>query len=107
MEQTKLSKQQKKIIMVIGDSYYGKRKELFTNRIKLNREITNTTGNFNQFMGKSKNFKPMTNSAKATMSRSLKRLKKRGIIKKGYNTYELTDNQGVETYNRLMKKKNT
>lgn len=108
MKQTKLSKQQKKIIMILGKNYYESKKKGRSpgvHRIKLKREATNTPSR--HYI----DWKPMTNSARASATRSLKRLRKRGVIKQvsvsiGYHNEHTLTKEGIKTYKELKKEKN-
>lgn len=107
-KQTKLSKQQKKIIMILGESHDKAKKKGFSGgvkRIELKRKATDTPGAIELRLS---TYKPMTNSANASVTRSLKSLKKRGLVDAGkavsFNKHTLTE-EGRMIYKGLKKTK--
>lgn len=95
MKQTKLSKQQKKIIIIIGDDYDKSKQGI--ELIKLKRQTANLT------------YEPITNSVNASVTRSLTRLKERGLIKHSENTlfsdHYILSKEGLQVYKELKRQK--
>jgi len=104
--------------MILGKDYEDKKKKKGTPRVGrmfLKRKTTNTPGT-RSWHGTSCDYKPMTNSANASVTRSLKSLKERGIIKYpphsdypeeylDYHSFTLTDKEGLRVYKDLKKTK--
>ncbi len=101
-KQTKLSKQQKKIIMILGNGFKktGHRWNRGVDRIGLKRKVSKT-----------KNGEPMTKVAVVSVGRSLKRLQDRGIVEYGqsylredtwtHDRFTLTEKEGMRVYKNL------
>lgn len=101
MKQTKLSKQQKEIITILGKTH--DRQKEWTNIRFLNREIMD-----DPFEIGAPKRKTISNSKKASMSRSLSRLESRGLINKprphlnGTGRCKLNE-KGLQVYKDLKK----
>lgn len=95
MNQKKLSKQQKKIILILGKNYDGSKQGVELTKLK--RQIANLID------------EPMTNSVNASVTRSLTRLKERGIIKHSENTlfsdHYMLSEEGLQIYKNLKGQK--